>query len=397
MANRGITRRSFVKSICILAAAAPVTMHFGVRASQVGNGVNSIIARTHGFHGMRKDPVVNLYHAGNGERVYAPRLMRFNSLDSAAFSPFGKGGIHSYAFVSNNPANQRDPSGNFAVMSILIGAIVGATSGSAISAISEGARAAVNGDSFDWRRVGIGAAIGMISGGFGSAAAGTEGAVKLGLLVADSVVSGALEVGLTSTVGDDARSAAYSAMIGAVIGAAGFGVGSMASDIGDTITGARKGLAKVMKVGLSGRGAQNAAGQMAHQSNRAPLERAIYQLPISEAVGRHLDLQSLSSLNQVSRTINESMTRVRNNRMKVRWKLLDERMSALEHIYDEQQRTISNRARLARRQMPILRDYSAYEREKEQLVSAWLRSNPSDFSIIQRVRYSRFMPFTGGD
>lgn len=63
-----------------------------------------------GFNGERTDPVTGHYLLGNGYRAFNPVLMRFNSPDS--WSPFGRGGINSYAYCSNNPVMNADPSGH---------------------------------------------------------------------------------------------------------------------------------------------------------------------------------------------------------------------------------------------------------------------------------------------
>lgn len=51
------------------------------------------------------------YLLGNGHRAYSPVNQRFNSPDS--HSPFGLGGLNSYAFVGNDPINRNDPTGRF--------------------------------------------------------------------------------------------------------------------------------------------------------------------------------------------------------------------------------------------------------------------------------------------
>lgn len=172
-----------------------------------------------GFNSERRDSVTKNYNLGNGTRTYNPLLMRFNSWDK--LSPFGKGGINGYAYCLGDPINQRDPSGHFAIMSLVIGAIIGAVVGASISAAAEGISSAVQGRAFDWKQVGIGAALGLISGGFGAAAQGGGFAVKLGLALGDAAISGSADYGLNVAAGMPARDAANNAIIGAVIG---FGV-----------------------------------------------------------------------------------------------------------------------------------------------------------------------------
>ena len=71
-----------------------------------------------GFHGERPDPVTGHYLLGNGYRSFNPVLMRFNSPDS--MSPFGKGGINSYAYCAGDPVNLSDQNGHFPVWPALM-------------------------------------------------------------------------------------------------------------------------------------------------------------------------------------------------------------------------------------------------------------------------------------
>lgn len=64
-----------------------------------------------GFCGQRPDPLTGCYPLGNGRRFYSPSLRRFISADP--LSPFGKGGIHAYAYCGGDPVNRHDPSGAF--------------------------------------------------------------------------------------------------------------------------------------------------------------------------------------------------------------------------------------------------------------------------------------------
>ncbi|MGJ7516239.1 RHS repeat-associated core domain-containing protein [Pseudomonas baetica] len=76
-----------------------------------------------GFNGERPDPVTGHYLLGNGYRTFNPMLMRFNSPDN--LSPFGKGGVNSYVYCLNDPANRKDPGGqaSFKVVAILLRSI----------------------------------------------------------------------------------------------------------------------------------------------------------------------------------------------------------------------------------------------------------------------------------
>lgn len=78
----------------------------------IGNGFLSLL----GFNGERPDPVTGHYLLGNGYRAFNPVLMRFNSPDK--LSPFGKGGINSYAYCSCDPINWSDPNGRMGISSL---------------------------------------------------------------------------------------------------------------------------------------------------------------------------------------------------------------------------------------------------------------------------------------
>ncbi len=82
------------------------------------------LTNTPGFNGERRDPLTGLTHLGNGYRAYNPQLMRFQTPDS--MSPFGKGGLNSYAYCEGDPVNCSDPSGHMSTtdtVSIIFGAV----------------------------------------------------------------------------------------------------------------------------------------------------------------------------------------------------------------------------------------------------------------------------------
>ena len=71
------------------------------------NGLLSLL----GFNGERLDAKTGCYLLGNGYRAFNPVLMRFNSPDN--YSPFGRGGLNSYAYCSGDPINRYDDTGHF--------------------------------------------------------------------------------------------------------------------------------------------------------------------------------------------------------------------------------------------------------------------------------------------
>ena len=64
------------------------------------------------FNGEVREADTGWYLLGKGYRAYDPQLRRFLSPDSA--SPFGVGGLNSYAYCLGDPVGLRDPSGHFA-------------------------------------------------------------------------------------------------------------------------------------------------------------------------------------------------------------------------------------------------------------------------------------------
>ncbi|MEZ1435490.1 RHS repeat-associated core domain-containing protein [Pseudomonas shirazica] len=59
------------------------------------------------------------YALGNGNRIFSPLRMRFNSPDD--YSPFEEGGLNSYAYCFCDPVNFIDPSGNNPIRSFFKG------------------------------------------------------------------------------------------------------------------------------------------------------------------------------------------------------------------------------------------------------------------------------------
>jgi RHS repeat-associated protein len=70
-----------------------------------------------GFNGQLHESIDWWQFLGNGYRVYNPALMRFHSPDSE--SPFGRGGINVYAYCVVDPVNRADPTGHWALSTLL--------------------------------------------------------------------------------------------------------------------------------------------------------------------------------------------------------------------------------------------------------------------------------------
>jgi len=62
-----------------------------------------------GFNGESLEAGVDNYLLGHGYRAYSPSLLRFQKADDT--SPFGKGGLNSYAYCGAEPVNRTDPTG----------------------------------------------------------------------------------------------------------------------------------------------------------------------------------------------------------------------------------------------------------------------------------------------
>ncbi|MFW0759159.1 RHS repeat-associated core domain-containing protein [Pseudomonas sp. H11T01] len=81
---------------------------YGHRTAE--SGLTSLL----GFNGERPDSVTGHYLLGNGYRAFNPVLMRFNSPDN--LSPFGEGGVNSYAYCLGDPVNREDTTGHISLI-----------------------------------------------------------------------------------------------------------------------------------------------------------------------------------------------------------------------------------------------------------------------------------------
>ncbi len=88
----------------------PAAQQTAIAYSPYGHRQPSMADALPGFTGAQPEPATGHYLLGNGYRAYNPVLMRFNNPD--AFSPFGEGGLNTYAYCLGDPVNRVDPTGH---------------------------------------------------------------------------------------------------------------------------------------------------------------------------------------------------------------------------------------------------------------------------------------------
>ena len=93
------------------------------------------------FAGECHVPLPRCYLLGNGKRAYGTVLMRFHSPDT--FSPFGRGGLNTYAYCKGDPVNNVDRDGHSPTR--IIGQTTGLVWGSVgmLSALNKASRTIV--------------------------------------------------------------------------------------------------------------------------------------------------------------------------------------------------------------------------------------------------------------
>lgn len=94
------------------------------------------------FAGQPVDPLTGCYHLGNGWRSYNPVVMRFQSPDS--LSPFSRGGLNAYAYCGGDPVNRVDPSGASWLSKLISGVSMFSSSVTLGGAVTRTARNVIN-------------------------------------------------------------------------------------------------------------------------------------------------------------------------------------------------------------------------------------------------------------
>lgn len=238
--NMNPARRNFLKQttgIGLLAMGSFVASGDVFSSSELST--HKLKANSLRFGAQRLDPVTRHYHLGNGYRMYNPQIMRFHACDT--MSPFGEGGLNSYAYCAGDPVNRSDPSGHSVLIDRLIAGIIGAVIGAIIASVVEGIRCAITGDSFNWKVVVIGAAVGFVTGALGPGA-GLSLGMKLLVGFGMSVAVGLTTFAVEAAMGADLETAAIEGVITAAVTFVTFGImtgagQALKTPIGQALTG----------------------------------------------------------------------------------------------------------------------------------------------------------------
>jgi hypothetical protein len=142
-------------------------------------------------------------------RVYDPLLGRFLSPDNYVQMPDFSQNFNRYAYCFNNPLVYTDPDGEFVIIAIAVGAVVGAYIGGAAAEGWQWNPTKWEWDADTWKGIGVGAVIGAAAG---------YGASFLG----PAVATGLQSAGFTSA---SATISGYTATGFVAGGAAGYGAG----------------------------------------------------------------------------------------------------------------------------------------------------------------------------
>ena len=168
------------------------------------------------YKGYYYDKETSLYYCNS--RYYDPEIQRFISIDDISYLDTETlSGINLYCYCFNNPISYSDPSGHFAISTLIVGAIIGFVVGGATSAVSQGLTKGW--DNINGWQVLLDATIGGISG-----ALGASGINQVVSMIAGGVLGAAGSIGgdLIASGGDWSQVNVGKAIL---MGAIGVGLG----------------------------------------------------------------------------------------------------------------------------------------------------------------------------
>ncbi len=138
-------------------------------------------------------------------RYYDPEIGRFISRDSFAGKNEDPLSLNLYTYCHNNPIAYSDPSGNFILTAIVVGAIAGAVIGGTVGGVSSYKSAkeeGKTGSDLFWSTaagVGKGAVVGGVGGGLIGATAGIVGTFGAGSIAGTAAISGSITTASKAT------------------------------------------------------------------------------------------------------------------------------------------------------------------------------------------------------
>ena len=185
------------------------------------------------YRGYYYDDDTGLYYCN--ARYYSPKWRRFISPDDTAYlDPETVNGLNLYCYCNNDPVNYCDPSGHFAITSLLIAMGVGFGIGFAVGGAFEiGKQVYSNGwnpGNWDWTQIGLSALGGGVAGAISAISIPGSGFLSyLGTFALGGVAS--VAGGLISGSVSSFETAAFAFALGGVANVVGRGISDLVKHV----------------------------------------------------------------------------------------------------------------------------------------------------------------------